>query len=148
MVRSPFDWTPATPSRELPLPSFSDTRPATAATVTIRVRRSAADRRTTLCVAGEVDLASVGVLRAAISAVLASSSTELWIDLSEVVFMDSSGLHLLVDAHHEVSRLDRRLAIVCPPGAIRRLFEITALDEVLPLHDDSGSAARCVRTAA
>ena len=114
----------------------------------VRVRQRAVGGRTTLSVAGEVDLASVGVLRAAISAALQSSSGELWIDLGETEFMDSAGLHLLVDTQHEVMRRGRRLVIICPRGSVRRMLEITGLAEVLPVHDDTASAARCASSVA
>jgi anti-sigma B factor antagonist len=142
MVRWPFDRSPATPSQEQQLPPFAPHHPAV-----LRVHRRAAGTRTTLSVAGEVDLASVGVLRAAISAALQSSSGDLWIDLHETAFMDTAGVHLLVETHHEVLRRHRRLAIVCPRGTVRRVIEITGLAEVLPVHDDTASAARCASVA-
>lgn len=98
----------------------------------VRVRRQVTDRGAVLRVSGEVDLASVDVLRAEIRAALESSPPELWIDLCDTAFMDSSGLHALVETAHEVDRV----AIICPPGPVRRVFELTGLDRALPLYAD------------
>jgi anti-sigma B factor antagonist len=122
----------------LTLSAYNDPAPLEATFGTIRVRSRAAGRRTTVAVGGEVDLASVGVLRAGISAALDSGATELWIDLSDTEFIDSSGLHLLIETQSEVKRRRRRMAIVCPPGRIRRVFELSGLADVLPLYDGDG----------
>ena len=118
---------------------YNDADPREATLGTIHVRSRSAGRRTTILVGGEVDLASVGVLRAGISAALGSGAAELCIDLTDVEFIDSSGLHVLVDAWSEVQRLRRRMAIVSPPGRIRRVFEIASLADLLPLRDDAAS---------
>ena len=99
-------------------------------------------RRTVLAVGGEIDLDSVGVLSAAVEAALAGGAAELWIDLSDTRFMDSSGLHLLLDTRRRVRDLNRQLAIICPPGPVRRLFDIAGVPEHLPLYDDRAAAHR------
>ena len=73
-------------------------------------------RRTVLAVGGEIDLDSVGVLSASVEAALAGGAAELWIDLTHTRFMDSSGLHVLLDTRSRVRDLNRQLAIICPPG--------------------------------
>jgi anti-anti-sigma factor len=133
MVRPPFGWYPPHRPRSGFLTSSAHRLIATSPP--IRVRLHTAGGRTDVAVAGEVDLASVDVLRSAIFGALASNVAELTIDLCETEFMDSSGLHVLVDAYREARRLDRRLAIVCPPGPVRRLFDLTGLAGVLPLSD-------------
>jgi anti-sigma B factor antagonist len=99
-------------------------------------------RRTVLAVGGEIDLDSVGVLSAAVEAALAGGAAELWIDLTHTRFMDSSGLHVLLDTRSRVRDLNRRLAVICPPGTVRRLFDIVGVTEHLPLYDDRAAAHR------
>ena len=137
-MRSPFDWFPHIPSLEPPLStSPAEYQPAFAAHE-LRVRRQVTDRGAVLRVSGEVDLASVDVLRTEIRAALESSPPEVWIDLCDTAFIDSSGLHALVETAHEV----RGLAIICPPGPVRRVFELTGLDRALPLYDDAEALLR------
>lgn len=112
------------------------------ATPAMTVRRRLVGHRTVLAVTGEVDLATAPELASAVDTALASGAQELWLDLSGAAFMDSSGLHLLLDAHHRMRGLRRRLTIVCPGGAVRRLFEIAGVADVLPLYEDRAAAHR------
>jgi anti-sigma B factor antagonist len=99
--------------------------------------------RTVLDVAGEIDLVTTPALTAAIDDALAAGAAELWIDLTLTRFMDSSGLHALVGAHHRTSELNRRLAVIAPPSRpVRRLCEIAGVADLLPLFDDRASAHR------
>jgi anti-sigma B factor antagonist len=65
--------------------------------------------------------------------------TALVLDLSRVEFMDSSGLGALVSC---LKRTGARgsLSIVGAKGAVARLFSLTRMDKVFPLHDDLEAA--------
>ena len=65
------------------------------------------------------------------------------IDLSSVEFLDSAGLHVLFRLARAASKTGGRLAIVIPEASpLRRLVEITNVDEIAPLCDsvDDGVA--------
>ena len=81
-------------------------------------------------------------MTAALDAASADGAMELWIDLTQTEFMDFSGLHAILDAHKRASGLRRRFAVICPPGGVRRLFEVTRADAQLPVFDDRTSAQR------
>lgn len=66
------------------------------------------------------------------------------LDLDGVPFMDSSGLHVVVQLWRALAADGRALAVACGGHGVRKLFELTALDGVLPLYDDAASAARAV----
>jgi anti-sigma B factor antagonist len=106
------------------------------------VEPHAVGRRTVLAVAGEIDIASSPRLRAALQTALDAGAHDLWVDLDATTFMDSSGLHVLLDAHRMAGEMRRRLTIVCPPGNVRRVFEITGLATTLRIHDDRAAAQR------
>jgi anti-sigma B factor antagonist len=107
-----------------------------------RVTRQEVGCRTILAVGGEIDLDSVGMLGVAIENALAGGAPELWIDLTDTRFMDSTGLHALLDAGARTRELGRRLGIICPPGPVRRLFDIAGVMEQLPVYDDRAAAHR------
>jgi anti-sigma B factor antagonist len=102
----------------------------------------AVGRRTVVRVAGEVDLATAPALASAAHAALEAGALELWIDLTATSFMDSSGLHALLDADARASALNRRLAVICPAGHVRRVFDIAGLSGHLRIYDDCAAAHR------
>lgn len=99
------------------------------------VERRLDRERAVVAVFGEVDLATVPELRAALQDGLATGAAELWLDLAPTTFMDSSGLHAVFDGHTRATALGRRMAIALPPGPVRRLFELTGSSERLDVHD-------------
>jgi anti-anti-sigma factor len=88
---------------------------------------------------GEFDLAAIERFERAIAAAEADRPNAIVVDLSELQFMDSSGLRSLVSADGRAQKKGHRLAIVPGPPAVRRVFEITQVDSRLDLVED-GSA--------
>jgi anti-sigma B factor antagonist len=71
---------------------------------------------------------------------LAEMTAPLVVDLTDVVFMDSTGLALLMNARRRAVRLGQGFAIVCPTGPIARVFEIADMVESLRVCPDQASA--------
>src|SRR5262245_20579782 len=95
-----------------------------------------------LAISGEIDLAVADELFQAANAALAGDACdELVLDLSEVSFIDSTGLGTLVAIRN--ATLDRavtlRLRDATPP--VRRLLEITNLDSVFNMSDSRPEAS-------
>ena len=130
------------PPAAQPLSSGAPSEDDAGAPAELTVERHVVGRRTVLRVDGEVDLSSVATLRSAVEDALDSGAHELWLDLTPTTFMDSSGLHVLLDTEARVRKLARRLAIVCPEGAVRRLFEVAGVAAALPLYEDRAAANR------
>lgn len=107
-----------------------------------RVTRKIIGRRTVLTVAGEIDLDSVPLVADAVDDALEDGALELWLDFSPTEFMDSSGLHLLIETHRRLESLSRRLAVICPQGPVRRLLELAGMTELIPLYHDRAAAQR------
>jgi len=99
-------------------------------------------RRTVLSVSGEIDMLTAPDLRRAIGDALDGGGLELWIDLTATEFMDSSGVHALLQGQTRVEELQRRLTIICPPGPVRRIFELAGVRGPLSLAVDRAEAHR------
>jgi anti-anti-sigma factor len=80
--------------------------------------------------AGEVDAFVAPELEEAFAA--ARDATLVVADLTRVSFLDSTALGVVVRACR--ASADGRVRIVVPRGPARRIFEITALDRVLPVY--------------
>jgi len=78
-------------------------------------------------VAGEIDIATADILRSALERARESGRRDIWVDLSDVTFMDSSGLNALVRADHDFAGHNGRLTVICPTGPVRRTLELTGL---------------------
>ena len=89
-----------------------------------------------LTLGGELDIAGIEQLLAALEAVEQDRPALVVVDLRNVTFLDSSGLRTLLTAHAAASREGRRLALVRPPGPVYRVFEIALLDRRLDFVDD------------
>jgi anti-sigma B factor antagonist len=85
----------------------------------------------TIALAGEWDLAQRQVTRQAIRAVLQRSPENVVVDLSELTFIDSSGIHVIVELHKRATQHEIGLVIVPGPRAVQRPFEICGLTDVL-----------------
>jgi anti-sigma F factor antagonist len=100
-----------------------------------------ADRCRVVTPHGEVDAHSAPALRQAISdQLLDAGVTQLVVDLSRTTFLDSSALGVLIGAFKRMRERDGRLDVVQPPAALRRIFEITALDRILSLYESREQA--------
>ena len=92
-----------------------------------RIESRAEDGVSHVALAGEFDLAGIEQFESVMAAVEAGQPPAIVIDLSQLDFMDSSGLRALVQADQRARKAGRRLAIVPGPPPVRRVFEITQL---------------------
>jgi anti-sigma B factor antagonist len=81
---------------------------------------------------GELDLASVPELEQTLSELRASGFDHLILDLRGLVFLDSSGLHLLLDLASAARADAHRLELIAGPPAVQRVFELTGTIATLP----------------
>jgi anti-sigma B factor antagonist len=81
---------------------------------------------------GELDLGSAPVLRRRL-AQLRAERRPVRLDLSRLEFMDSTGIHLLIDACKDAREDGWQLAIdpTLSPR-VQRLFKLTGLDRIIP----------------
>jgi anti-sigma B factor antagonist len=100
-----------------------------------------------LMVEGEIDVATAPRLIAALNEAVAESVGSVIIDLTAVGFMDSTGLALLINAHRRLSRQRKRFAVVCPPGPLWNVFELTDMLDTLQVCPDRQSAQDAVAVA-
>jgi anti-sigma B factor antagonist len=88
-----------------------------------------------ITVSGEVDLATSPELDTAIIAAIESGTSSVAIDLTDVSFMDSSGLGVIVRGLKRCREADKDLDLVITNERVLKVFGITGLDQVIPIHD-------------
>jgi len=88
---------------------------------------------------GELDLRAVGELETALA--VAGEAARICLDLTELQFIDSTGLATIVRGHQAMSSAGGRLVVACRgEGAVRRTFETTGLMVLLTVVDDRAAA--------
>ncbi len=99
-------------------------------------------RAVVLSIGGELDLASSPLLDQELTRVTATEPELLVLDLRELAFMDSTGLSVLVRAHHHAEEAGRRMVLVRGGPQVQRLLTLTGLADRLPIVDSVGESYR------
>jgi anti-sigma B factor antagonist len=89
---------------------------------------------------GEIDMSTIDVLRRELDTARAEAATAL-IDLSGVTFMDSTGLHLLLEASHSSVVSDRGFFVVRPSRAVQRLIDVSGTADRIMVVDPRAERA-------
>lgn len=91
-------------------------------------------------IAGEIDVYSAPKVREAVLDTIADGRSSIVVDLSACSFLDSTGLGVLVGGLKRVRAHDGSLRLAGAQERVQKVFRITGLDRVLPLHPDLPSA--------
>src|SRR5690242_12699965 len=81
---------------------------------------------------GELDLAARPEFATLIAEVTDGGFTDIVVDLRDLVFVDSTGLHALLDLQSAARRHGSTLTLIPGPPAVQRVFEIAGLVDALP----------------
>jgi len=92
--------------------------------------------RSLVRIVGEIDLDAAPRLRRVLERAAADSSGDLVVDLSDVTFMDCSGLAPLLEAKN---RLKGRLTLHGVPQRVLELLRLTDLQAVFGVNDESAT---------
>lgn len=100
----------------------------------LKVDVSRVDHAHLLTVRGELEMASALGLAAPLTEIAGDGDGPVLLDLSDLTFMDSTGMSVLLNARRRLTRQGRSMAIVCPEGPVRRVFELTNMVDTLRVH--------------
>lgn len=98
------------------------------------------DTTAILAASGEIHVSTAPELAERLTAAIAAGRTRLVLDFSDVEFIDSTGLSVLLNALRRLARADGALVLVCTNPTVLRLFEITRLDSTFDLVASRGEA--------
>jgi anti-sigma B factor antagonist len=102
--------------------------------VDLGIEVSEKDGWSVVAVSGEVDVATAPRLREQLIELVNHGRHHIVVDLTDVEFLDSTGLGVLVGALKRVRTNNGELALVCSEPRILKVFEITGLTKVFPMH--------------
>jgi len=109
--------------------------------VTFRVER---DREIPVVyLKGEIDIVNASQVGTQLFEAAPNDAPGMVVDLSDVTYLDSRGLHLLFELSERLRVRDQRLHLVVPPQAlIRRVLTLTRMDSIVPLYASVPDAVR------
>ena len=95
---------------------------------------------------GELAVATAPKLRQALVRAVSESEgpPRVVVDLAGVDFLDSTGLGVLLGGLKRVRAQQGALALARPESQVRKVFEVTRVIEILPLHDSLDAALAAV----
>jgi anti-anti-sigma factor len=109
-----------------------------------QVQITDADGATVIAVSGELDAASTAELQGPLND-LATRASAVVLDLCDCRFVDSTGLHAIIDARTAIEQNGGRLALCCVEnGPVARVIEV-ALPGMIELHPTRAAALRSLR---
>lgn len=88
-----------------------------------------------ICVSGELDLASAPRLELELATVEATDATLIVVDLSNLIYIDSTGVRLLLSAHARSRTGSDRLTLLRASNGVQRVFELCGVADLLPFVD-------------
>jgi anti-sigma B factor antagonist len=96
---------------------------------------------------GEVDLYTAPEFKERMVELIESGKKRIVVDLSQATFIDSTTLGVLVGGVKRLRPAGGSLALVCTDQNITKIFEITGLDRVFPIHASREEAIAAVGAA-
>jgi anti-anti-sigma factor len=96
---------------------------------------------------GELDIAVAERTGRKIGASVPSSARGLVVDMSQLEFMDSSGVSMLFGLARQVGSHRQELRVVAPAGTpVARVLQIVEFERAAPVHADVDSAVAAIAT--
>ena len=106
----------------------------------LRVVASEQGTSSTIGLEGECDLAGQRVMRDAVSRALVRRPECLVLDLSQVTFIDSSGIRAVLAARGLCAARGCDFVVVPGPAQVQRVFELSGLIDDLPFTNQAAGA--------
>lgn len=95
----------------------------------------------------EIDLTNAEPLQHELNAALDRGITTLVVDMSKTTFCDSAGAATLFRAHKRAAAMKADLRLVIGEPTVRRIFEITGMDEIMQIYASLDAAKNLVADA-
>lgn len=95
---------------------------------------------------GELDDHTAGYARQKMeNEIIKPTAKNMVLDFSNLTFMDSSGIGVIMGRYKKIEKLSGKVAIACSNPQIIRLLNISGISSIIPLHPDINSAVKTIR---
>ncbi len=95
---------------------------------------------------GRLDIQGTNEIDNAFTFAVSSSKSPTLIDMSEVEFLASIGMRMLISSARVVSRRGGKFALLKPTPLVREALVTAGFEELLPMYDDFDVACEALQT--
>ncbi|MGI6108617.1 MAG: STAS domain-containing protein [Eubacteriaceae bacterium] len=81
-------------------------------------------------IVGEVDVATASPFRDALEQAVDSGAKEIFLDISDMEYIDSTGIGILIDMKKNIMEPDQEFVLIHPKRSIAKLFQLTGVDQI------------------
>jgi stage II sporulation protein AA (anti-sigma F factor antagonist) len=114
--------------------------------VALKIERTVQENVLILRLRGEIDLKTAPDLRRALEqGLLGAQVQNVVLNLSDVTFIDSSGIGVLLGRYKELKQSEGQLIIVAPRPHVDTVLQLSGLGRVIPFADSEEEALELVR---
>jgi len=100
----------------------------------VTVPASAGAAHAVVVLTGEVDATNSEELYGVLESVVLQHPRLLVVDLTELSFMDSTGLRMLLRSSRELDQQGGVLALAAPHASVARVLQLTRADQLIPVY--------------
>ncbi|AWW26470.1 STAS domain-containing protein [Acetobacterium sp. KB-1] len=85
---------------------------------------------------GEIDIYSIEKFRESIEREIKTKATEIILDCSELSYMDSTGMGVLIELRNKSKEMGQRIIMMNPRPNIKKLLSLTGVDKIIEIVDN------------
>lgn len=102
--------------------------------------KNQSDHITHLALRGRLDSAGVGQVDLGFTAHTVPRAKPLLLDMSEVTYLASLGLRMLLTVAKALSSRGAKMVLLNPQPAVRDILNLSGFDQLIPVYKDEGTA--------
>ena len=112
----------------------------------IQIEKSGDDNTTILTLAGRFDIQARKSFQMAIQNVQFSGVRHLTLNFSQVTFIDSSAIGVLILAYRELKKTSTQLCLLATPGVVLDTLHLVNIGDLIPIRTAGQPTMTSVRT--
>ena len=93
---------------------------------------------------GEIDLHESPNVRESLRPLIEKKVPRIYVDMTNVSYIDSSGLAVLIDAMQRIANYGGKFGLIAIGPAVRTVLKIARLDQVFRVYPDRASAVSAI----
>jgi anti-anti-sigma factor len=102
--------------------------------------KNQSDQITHLALRGRLDTAGVGEVELRFTSHTVPRAKPLLLDMSEVTFISSLGLRMLLTVAKALDRHGAKTVLLSPQPAVREVLSLSGFDQLMPVYNDERTA--------